>query len=97
MTPQGHPSPAAAAATARGWREARNILVVRLDRLGDVLMTTPAFGAIKQAACGMELTLLTSPSGAAMLCEMLSHRVRSGAFASVMPKAARTSLSRPSR
>ncbi len=48
---------------AAGWSDARRVLAVRLDSLGDVLMTTPAFAAIK-AATGAELTVLTSASGA---------------------------------
>lgn len=47
------------------WREARNILVVRLDNLGDVVMTTPALTAIRHAAPDVRLTLLTSRAGAA--------------------------------
>jgi lipopolysaccharide heptosyltransferase II len=46
------------------WRAARNVLVVRLDNLGDVLMTTPAINAIKQSAPGMRVTLLGSRAGA---------------------------------
>jgi lipopolysaccharide heptosyltransferase II len=38
---------------------------VRLDALGDVLMCTPAMRALREAAPGRRLTLLTSPSGAA--------------------------------
>ncbi len=48
-----------------GWAEAENILCVRLDSLGDVLMTTPAIRAVKESAPGRRVTLLTSPSGAA--------------------------------
>jgi lipopolysaccharide heptosyltransferase II len=48
-----------------GWDEARNILCVRLDALGDVLMCTPALRALLQARAGRRLTLLTSHSGAA--------------------------------
>jgi lipopolysaccharide heptosyltransferase II len=44
--------------------EVERILCVRLDRLGDVLMTTPALHALREAAPGRHLTLLTSPSGA---------------------------------
>lgn len=51
--------------SAAGWENARRILCVRLDTLGDVLMTTPAFRAIKQALPGSQITLLTSPAGAA--------------------------------
>jgi ADP-heptose:LPS heptosyltransferase len=46
------------------WRSARRILVVRLDNLGDVLVTTPAIHAIKTSLPKASLTLLTSPVGA---------------------------------
>ncbi len=46
------------------WRGARRVLAVRLDNLGDVLVTTPALRAIKQSLPGVHLTLLTSPVGA---------------------------------
>lgn len=48
-----------------GWAEARRVLCVRLDALGDVLMSTPAIRALKESAPGRHVTLLTSPSGAA--------------------------------
>ena len=48
------------------WRQARNLLVVRLDSLGDVLMTTPAIHAIKRSSPGLRVTLLGSRSGTAM-------------------------------
>lgn len=48
-----------------GWPDLRRILAVRLDAMGDVLMTTPALRAIRQSARGATLTLLTSPAGAA--------------------------------
>jgi lipopolysaccharide heptosyltransferase II len=48
-----------------GWDGARNILCVRLDALGDVLMCTPAMRALRQARPRRRLTLLTSHSGAA--------------------------------
>ena len=47
---------------ADGWR----ILCVRPDNLGDVLMTTPAFRALKQTFPNSHLTLLTSSVGAAV-------------------------------
>ena len=47
------------------WKQARRVLCVRLDSLGDVLMCTPAMRAIKQALPHCTLTLLTSGSGAA--------------------------------
>src|ERR671939_75601 len=53
------------------WRTARRIAAVRLDNLGDVLVTTPAIHAIKQSlpmlargVPGASLTLLASPVGA---------------------------------
>jgi lipopolysaccharide heptosyltransferase II len=48
-----------------GWAGARDILCVRLDGLGDVLMCTPALRALRQARPGRRLTLLSSHSGAA--------------------------------
>ena len=46
------------------WRAARNILCVRLDAMGDVLMTGPAIRAVKGGNAARRLTLLTSASGA---------------------------------
>jgi lipopolysaccharide heptosyltransferase II len=46
------------------WRAARRILAVRLDNLGDVLVTSPALRAIKESLPGAELTLLAGPGGA---------------------------------
>jgi ADP-heptose:LPS heptosyltransferase len=53
------------------WRTVRRVLAVRLDNLGDVLVTTPAIHAIKQSlpmlargVPGASLTLLGSPVGA---------------------------------
>lgn len=48
------------------WQQARSILCVRLDYLGDVLMTSPAMRAIRETLPGSRITLLTSPSGAAI-------------------------------
>lgn len=48
------------------WTGARRVLCVRLDALGDVLMTTPALGALKASGEGRRLTLLTSAAGAAI-------------------------------
>lgn len=44
--------------------DVKRILCVRLDHLGDVLMTTPALRALRESAPGRHLTLLTSPAGA---------------------------------
>ncbi|HEY7315680.1 MAG TPA: lipopolysaccharide heptosyltransferase II [Gemmataceae bacterium] len=49
------------------WQRAENVLCVRLDALGDVLMTTPALRALKQSRPGRRLTLLTSPAAAALV------------------------------
>jgi ADP-heptose:LPS heptosyltransferase len=46
------------------WRSARNILAVRLDNLGDVLVTTPAIHAIKTSLPDSKITLFASPIGA---------------------------------
>ncbi|MDQ5852428.1 MAG: glycosyltransferase family 9 protein [Chloroflexota bacterium] len=46
------------------WQAARRVLAVRLDNLGDVLVTTPAMHAVKQSLPHVELTLLASPVGA---------------------------------
>jgi lipopolysaccharide heptosyltransferase II len=47
------------------WEAAKNVLCVRLDSMGDVLLTSPAFAALKRVHPDRHLTLLTSPSGAA--------------------------------
>jgi lipopolysaccharide heptosyltransferase II len=47
------------------WRGACHILCVRLDSLGDVLMTTPAIRALQESAPDRRITLLTSPQGLA--------------------------------
>lgn len=46
------------------WTAARSVLCVRLDALGDVLMTAPALRALKHSASGRNIVLLTSPAGA---------------------------------
>jgi lipopolysaccharide heptosyltransferase II len=46
------------------WDNAGNVLAVRLDALGDLLMTVPALRALKESRSGRRLTLLTSPTGA---------------------------------
>jgi lipopolysaccharide heptosyltransferase II len=51
--------------TDRDWEGVRRLLCIRLDSLGDVLMTGPAIRALSEAAPGRRLTLLTSPAGAA--------------------------------
>lgn len=51
--------------TASTWgADVKRILCVRLDRLGDLLMTTPALHALRESAPNRHLTLLTSSVGA---------------------------------
>lgn len=50
----------------RKWQGVGKILCIRLDSLGDVLMTTPAMRALKESRPGRSITLLTSRSGAAI-------------------------------
>jgi lipopolysaccharide heptosyltransferase II len=53
-------------AHAMAWEQARNVLCIRLDNMGDVLMCTPAMRALRQSVPGRRITLLTSGSGAAV-------------------------------
>lgn len=46
------------------WKKARNILCIRLDAIGDVLMTTPAIRALRDSLPHSRITLLASPCGA---------------------------------
>jgi ADP-heptose:LPS heptosyltransferase len=41
----------------------RRVLLVRLDNLGDVLLTTPALRAVRRGLPGAHLTLMAGPSG----------------------------------
>src|SRR5579859_6348720 len=45
------------------WRSVRHIMAVRLDNLGDVLVTTPAIHSIKASFPGVKVSLLASPVG----------------------------------
>lgn len=45
------------------WAEARNILAMRLDNIGDVIMTSPALRAIKENLSECRLTLMASLGG----------------------------------
>jgi lipopolysaccharide heptosyltransferase II len=49
---------------APAWGEARNVLCIRLDSMGDVLMTGPAIRALKDATPSRHITLMTSLAGA---------------------------------
>ena len=46
------------------WLAARNLLAVRLDNAGDIVMLGPALRAIKTASPECRVTLLASPAGA---------------------------------
>lgn len=52
------------------WASARRILCVRLDQMGDVLMTGPAIRALRDSAPGRHITLLTSQAGAEVAAMM---------------------------
>lgn len=45
------------------WLKARNILAVRLDNMGDVVMLGPALRAVNAASSEVKITLLGSPAG----------------------------------
>jgi ADP-heptose:LPS heptosyltransferase len=46
------------------WTQVARILALRLDNMGDVIMTGPALRAIKETLPQVHITLLASPSGA---------------------------------
>ena len=46
------------------WIAAQNILAIRLDNIGDVIMLGPALRAVKETLLDARLTLLASPAGA---------------------------------
>lgn len=62
--PMNHPLLPTFSREANEWQNVRNILVMRLDNIGDVIMTTPVLGAIKDNLPEAKLTLLASPAGA---------------------------------
>ncbi len=47
-----------------GWAEAKNLLAMRLDNIGDVIMAGPALRTVKEALPDARLTLMASPAGA---------------------------------
>lgn len=49
------------------WQTANKLLAIRLDNLGDILMTTPALRALRDSGHDRHITLLTSPAGAAVV------------------------------
>lgn len=50
--------------TILNWNTAKKILCIRLDTIGDVIMTTPAIHRLKQAQVDRQITLMTSSAGA---------------------------------
>src|SRR5690349_20675254 len=48
------------------WNSLKNILCIRLDNMGDVLMSQPAMRALKEAVPGRKITVLTSSAGASI-------------------------------
>jgi ADP-heptose:LPS heptosyltransferase len=48
---------------ASPWLQAKNLLAVRMDNAGDVVMLGPALRAIKTASPDARITLLASPAG----------------------------------
>ena len=45
------------------WAEARRLLVMRLDNIGDVVMTSPVLRALKENLPAASITLMASPGG----------------------------------
>jgi lipopolysaccharide heptosyltransferase II len=54
----------------RRWHAVRKVLAVRLDNLGDLLMTTPALAAIRHSVPAAHIALLASPAGAALAAHL---------------------------
>ena len=67
MTPAyvRQPAPVPERVTGTDWDAAENVLAVRLDAMGDLLMTGPAIRALAESQPGRRVTVLTSPGGAA--------------------------------
>ncbi|SAK60042.1 glycosyl transferase family protein [Caballeronia glebae] len=62
---EAHARKSAANAPREWGADVKRILCIRLDNLGDVLMTTPALHALRAAQPGRHLTLLASRAGKA--------------------------------
>ncbi len=62
------------------FKSVARVLLVRLDNIGDILMLSPAVGALRRAWPGAELALMASPAGASAaglvpgLDEVFAHR-----------------------
>ncbi|MBD2091728.1 glycosyltransferase family 9 protein [Microcoleus sp. FACHB-1515] len=46
------------------WSSVRNLLVLRMDNIGDVIMTSPALRSLKENLPQAKITLMASPGGA---------------------------------
>lgn len=57
---------AAACERQRRWQSVKRVLAIRLDNLGDLLMTTPALVALRASLPQARITLLASRAGAAL-------------------------------
>jgi ADP-heptose:LPS heptosyltransferase len=57
------PHPATAAIAHPDWSAVRNVLVMRLDNIGDVMMTSPVFQSLKENLPDAKITLMASPAG----------------------------------
>ena len=57
-----------------GWAKAKNLLAMRLDNIGDVIMAGPALRAVKEALPDARLTLMVSPAGAGAAAPCLDRR-----------------------
>ena len=62
--PGGRPGSTDGRPGSNGWLEAKKILAVRLDNIGDVIMLGPALRAVKETVPQAHLTLLATPGGA---------------------------------
>ena len=78
------------------WSRASRVLCIRLDGLGDVLMTSPALRAVRSSLAGRRLTLLTSAAGA-QIGRLLPEVDEVLAYAAPWVKASRPRLSRLDR
>jgi ADP-heptose:LPS heptosyltransferase len=47
----------------QNWQQVRNLLVIRLDNIGDVLMLSPALRSLRENLPQAKLTLMVSPAG----------------------------------
>ncbi|MEX2598284.1 MAG: glycosyltransferase family 9 protein, partial [Dehalococcoidia bacterium] len=45
------------------WKDAQRIAVIRLDNIGDVVMTSPVLRALKACLPQASITLVASPAG----------------------------------